>query len=204
MKSTGVDPKVWTNIASISNRSKWQSACWTGVQRFEDARVDNATEKRRRRKDSHGKAQLRCHVLEELCVTSVTNNAPHAHMRTHGNWCKTGAHASSRLATPYRVCNIKTKALLTFQQYYSFVFDALLHVALNSAQLAVFRHHYYLHASYAASRYCSWRRLSVSVCASVHRKSRKLFIWNWCNLVRICPTMNATSGWKLVTFDLDL
>jgi len=27
---------------------------------------------------------------------------------------------------------------------------------------------------------------------------------NWCNFVGICPIVNARSGWKLVTFDLDL
>jgi len=55
-----------------------------------------------------------------------------------------------------------------------------------------------------------WRRLSV--CLSVRpcvrlavcRKSRKLLIRNCCNLVRIWTTVNTKSGWKLVTFDLDL
>jgi len=27
---------------------------------------------------------------------------------------------------------------------------------------------------------------------------------NWCNLVGICPMWNAKSGWKFVTFDLDI
>jgi len=66
----------------------------------------------------------------------------------------------------------------------------------------------YPRASYVASRYCFWRRLCVylCVCASVHTKSRKLLIRNchWCNLVAICPILNARSGWKLMTFDLDL
>jgi len=39
---------------------------------------------------------------------------------------------------------------------------------------------------------------------SVHTKSRKLLIRNWCNLVGICPMVSARSGWKLMTFDLDL
>jgi len=64
----------------------------------------------------------------------------------------------------------------------------------------------YLRASYAASRYCFWRRLSVClcICASVRTKSRKLLVRNWCNLVAICPTVNARSIWKLVTFDVNL
>jgi len=46
--------------------------------------------------------------------------------------------------------------------------------------------------------------LAASVCLSVTTQSRKLQIRNWCNLVGMCPTVNARSGWKLVTFDLDL
>jgi len=61
---------------------------------------------------------------------------------------------------------------------------------------------HYLRASYAASRYCFWRRLCV--CVSVRRKSRKLLVGNWCNLVGICLMVNARINWKLVTFDLDL
>jgi len=56
----------------------------------------------------------------------------------------------------------------------------------------------YLRAGYAASRYCFWRRLSVRTI------SRKLLVGNRCNLVGICPMVNARSDWKLVTFDLDL
>jgi len=59
----------------------------------------------------------------------------------------------------------------------------------------------YRHASYVGSRYWFWQRLSV--CLSVNTKSRKLLIGNWCNLVRICPMVNARSDWKLVTFDLE-
>jgi len=44
----------------------------------------------------------------------------------------------------------------------------------------------------------------ASVCVSVRTKSRKLLIRNWCNLVGVCPMVNARSGWKLVTFDLEL
>jgi len=44
----------------------------------------------------------------------------------------------------------------------------------------------------------------VSVCLSICLKSRKLLTRNWCNLVEICPTINAKSVWKLVIFDLDL
>jgi len=64
----------------------------------------------------------------------------------------------------------------------------------------------YLRVSYmyAASRYCFWRRLSVCICLSVRTKSRKLLVRNLCNLVRICPMVNAKSGWKLVTLDFDL
>jgi len=39
---------------------------------------------------------------------------------------------------------------------------------------------------------------------SVRTKSRKLLIRNWCNLVEICPMVNARGGSKLVTFDFDL
>jgi len=46
--------------------------------------------------------------------------------------------------------------------------------------------------------------LSLSVHLSVCRKSRKLVIRNWCNLVGICPMVNIRSGSKLVTFDLEL
>jgi len=43
-----------------------------------------------------------------------------------------------------------------------------------------------------------------SVRLSICTKSRKLFIWNWCNLVGICHKVNARSVSKLVTFDFDL
>jgi len=43
-----------------------------------------------------------------------------------------------------------------------------------------------------------------SICLSVCTKSPKLLIRNWCNLVGICPTVNARSGSKMVTFDLEL
>jgi len=61
MKSTGIDPKTWENLAMT--RLKWRSACLTGVQRFEDAdaRLDNATEKCRRRKDSTAKSRVFAH-----------------------------------------------------------------------------------------------------------------------------------------------
>jgi len=45
---------------------------------------------------------------------------------------------------------------------------------------------------------------SVCVCVSVRMKSPKLLVRNRCNLVQICPTMNARNVWKLVTFDVDL
>jgi len=44
----------------------------------------------------------------------------------------------------------------------------------------------------------------LSASASVHTKSWKLLIRNWCNFVGTCPIVNARSDWKLVTFDLDL
>jgi len=43
----------------------------------------------------------------------------------------------------------------------------------------------------------------VCVCVSVRTKFQKLLYGNRCNLVGICPVVNAWSGWKLVTFDLD-
>jgi len=58
-------------------------------------------------------------------------------------------------------------------------------------------------ASYAASRYCFWRRLFVRLserCLFVHEKSRKLLVGNWktdVNFVGICPR-----GKLEVTFDL--
>jgi len=51
---------------------------------------------------------------------------------------------------------------------------------------------------------CIWLSVCLYVCLFVCTKSRKLLIENWCKLVRICPVVNARSGWKLVTFDLDL
>jgi len=59
-----------------------------------------------------------------------------------------------------------------------------------------------LRTSYAGtgSGYCFWQ--SLCVCLSLRAKS--LLTRNWCNLGRICPTVNARSGWKLVIFDLDL
>jgi len=53
-------------------------------------------------------------------------------------------------------------------------------------------------ASYSASRYC-FGSVCLSVCASAHTKSRKLLIRNCCNLVGICPVVNARSVWTLVT-----
>jgi len=44
----------------------------------------------------------------------------------------------------------------------------------------------------AASGYCFWRRLSVSV----RKKSRNRLIRNWCNLVGICPMVEARGIWK--------
>jgi len=46
--------------------------------------------------------------------------------------------------------------------------------------------------------------LAASVCVSFRTKSQKLLIGNWCNLVGMCPMVNARSGWKLVTFDRDI
>jgi len=43
-----------------------------------------------------------------------------------------------------------------------------------------------------------WRRMSV------HTKSQKLLLRTWCNLVGVCPMVNARSDWKLMTFDFDL
>jgi len=50
--------------------------------------------------------------------------------------------------------------------------------------------------------FCLW--VYKSVCLSVCRKSRKLLVGNWCNMVGICSLVNARSAWKLITFDLDL
>jgi len=41
------------------------------------------------------------------------------------------------------------------------------------------------------------------VSVSVRTKSRKLLVGDRCNLVGICPVMNARSVWKLEIFDLD-
>jgi len=54
--------------------------------------------------------------------------------------------------------------------------------------------------THAVSRY---RVGSVSLCVCLHRMS-KLLVGNRCYLVVICPMVNARSGWKLMTFDLDL
>ena len=48
--STGIDPATWEDLAD--NRSKWQKACLTGVQHFEEFRIVTAVEKRSRRKGS--------------------------------------------------------------------------------------------------------------------------------------------------------
>jgi len=45
--------------------------------------------------------------------------------------------------------------------------------------------------------------LAASVCLSLRTKSRKPLIRNWCNLLGICPVVNARGVWKLVTFDLE-
>ena len=42
--STGIDPTTWEDLAG--NRSKWQKACLTGVQHFEEVRIATAVEKR--------------------------------------------------------------------------------------------------------------------------------------------------------------
>jgi len=60
---------------------------------------------------------------------------------------------------------------------------------------------FFITCTHAASRYCFWRCLSV--CVSVCTKSRKLLIRNWCNLLGICPMVNARSDLKSVTFDLE-
>jgi len=45
---------------------------------------------------------------------------------------------------------------------------------------------------------------SISLCVSVClHKISKLLMRNQCNLIGIWPMENATSAWKLVTFDLD-
>ena len=41
--STGIDPATWEDLAD--NRSKWQKACLTGVQHFEEVRIATAVEK---------------------------------------------------------------------------------------------------------------------------------------------------------------
>ena len=48
--STGIDPATWEDLAD--NRSKWQIACLTGVQHFEEVRIVTAVEKRSQRKGS--------------------------------------------------------------------------------------------------------------------------------------------------------
>jgi len=39
---------------------------------------------------------------------------------------------------------------------------------------------------------------------SAGTKPRKLLMRNCCNLVGMCIVVNARSGWKLLTFDVDL
>jgi len=46
--STGIDPATWEDLAD--NRFKWQKACLTRVQHFEEVRIVTAVEKRSRRK----------------------------------------------------------------------------------------------------------------------------------------------------------
>jgi len=56
------------------------------------------------------------------------------------------------------------------------------------------------------SRYwfCRWLCVRASIFMSVRTKCRKLTVKIECNSVGIWITVNAGSGWKLVTFDLDL
>jgi len=64
---------------------------------------------------------------------------------------------------------------------------------------------WYTHAATARQLCCEQVLFLVaSVCASIHRKSRKLLLKNWCNLTGIWIIVNARSDWKLMTFDLDL
>jgi len=59
--------------------------------------------------------------------------------------------------------------------------------------------------AHAASEYCFLAAsVCLSVCVTVRTISQKLLIRNWCNLVWICPMVNAKSTWRLMTFDLDL
>jgi len=61
----------------------------------------------------------------------------------------------------------------------------------------------YLRASYVSPADIVFGGVCECVCLFA-QNLKKLPISNQCNLVGICPTVNARSVWKLVTFDLDL
>ena len=52
------------------------------------------------------------------------------------------------------------------------------------------------------SGYC-FNPVCLCVSASVHKKTEKLLIRNWCNVVVTC-VVKARTDWLLVTFDLDV
>jgi len=82
-----------------------------------------------------------------------------------------------------------------------YTMSAIFHtVSKNSAQC---RSHYYLCACCEQVLFLA-ASLCESVRLSVRTKSQKLLIINRCNLVGMCPMVNARSASKLVTFDLDL
>jgi len=71
--STGIDPKTWEDLAC--NRSKWQKACSTGVQHFEDVRIAKAEEKRSRRKGATSKSVHAAESSDSTDPSSVTTAA---------------------------------------------------------------------------------------------------------------------------------
>jgi len=72
--STGIDPATWEDLAG--NRSKWQKACLTGVQHFEEVRIATAVEKRSRRKGSTSQSlQPSPQIQDPLPMMTVVDNS---------------------------------------------------------------------------------------------------------------------------------
>jgi exonuclease III len=86
MQSTDIDPNSWETIAA--ERSEWRRRCTVGVQHFEEDRIANAEDKRKRRKDRAAESGSTtslshshiCDVCGRQCAAKI---GLISHMRTH-------------------------------------------------------------------------------------------------------------------------